>query len=193
MEKIHYIYGLYSTRKIDGTGMGKIKYIGRSPDPASRLKQHLSSIGKKDNILCKWMSHELTKGYEIKITILDQCFPHEVVELEKKWIDKMGKGRKLLNTVSNEQNAVIHLHNEIKQLKSAMMADSKLINELTGIKRAKGLINELHLLDHTKKLNKELREKITLLENYIQNDLQQPLPYMEKKGKKRKPKITDGQ
>ena len=188
MEKIHYIYGLYSTRKMDDKGMGRIKYIGRSPNPTSRLKQHLGLIGKRDNILCKWMSHELAKGYEIKITILDQCLCHEVVELEKTWIDKMGKERKLLNTVSNDQNTVTHLHNEIKQLKAAMMADSKIINELTGIKRAKGLINELHLLDHTKKLNKELREKIILLENYIQNDLQQPLPYTEVKKKKRKSK-----
>jgi len=193
MEKIHYIYGLYSTRKIDDQGIKRIKYVGRSPNPTSRLKQHLSSIGKKDNILCKWMSHELAKGYEIKITILDQCLSHEVVELEKKWINKMSKERKLLNTTSNEQNAVIHLHNEIKQLKAAMMVDSKIINELTGVKRARGLINELHLLDHTKKLNKELREKITLLENYIQNDLQQPLPYTENKRKKSKSKIDEGQ
>ena len=193
MEKIHYIYGLYSTRNLDDSGMGRIKYIGRSPNPTSRLKQHLSLIGKKDNILCRWMAHELAKGSEIKVTILDQCLHHEVVELEKIWIDKAGSGRKLLNTVSNDQNTVTHLHQEIKQLKSIIMENSKMINELTGIKRAKGLINELHLFDNTKKLNQELRDKIEILENYIQDDLQQPLPYGEnKRRKKRKPK-TDTQ
>ena len=133
------------------------------------------------------MTHELAKGFEIKVTILDQCLHHEVVELEKIWIDKAGSGRKLLNTVSNDQNTVTHLHQEIKQLKATIMENSKIINELTGVKRAKGLINELHLFNNTKKLNQELRGKIEILEKYIQDDLQQPLPY-----KKRKPK-TDTQ
>lgn len=191
MEKIHYVYGLYSTRKTQDSGLGKIKYIGRATNPESRLKQHLRSTGKKDSILYKWMAHELSKGFEIKITILDQCLHHEIIELEKHWIDKIGKVRKLLNTISNNQNTVTQLHQEIKRLKSEVMGNSKIINKLADVKRAKGLIKELHLFDHIKKSNKELREKVMLLENYIQNDLQQPLPYIEiKKGKKRKPKKT---
>jgi hypothetical protein len=189
MEKIHYIYGLYSTRKLKETGLVRVKYVGRSPNPTSRLQQHLSGVGKKDNILCRWMSHELAKGFEIKVTILDQCLAHEVVELEKHWIEKIGKGRKLLNTVSNDQNSPNQLHQEIKRLKAEIVENSKVINELTGVKRARGLINELHLFDNTKKMNKELRDKIEILENYIQNDLQQPLPYNDlTRKKKRKPK-----
>jgi hypothetical protein len=187
MEKIHYIYGLYSTRKLNEGGMGKIKYIGRSSNPESRLKQHLSSIGKIDNILTRWMAHELAKDYKIKLTILDQCIDGNIVELEKQWIDKIGKDRKLLNTVSNNQNSVNILHKELKRLKAEVINNSKIINELTGSKRSRKLIKGIHLLDQTRSLNKELYEKVSILENYITQTLEKPLPYeVKRKGKRRK-------
>jgi flagellar basal body-associated protein FliL len=135
------------------------------------------------------MVGELDKGFEIKLTILDQCIDGNIVELEKQWISKIGNGKNLLNTVSNEKNSTAHLHQEIKRLKSVIHEDSRLINELTGVKRARGIINDIHLLDNTRKLNKELNDKVRLLEDYIQNALHQPLPYEVKtRGKKRKSK-----
>ena len=176
MEEIHYVYGLYSTRKKDDVGMERVKYVGRSSNPTTRLKQHLSSIGKTDNILYRWMIMELSKGFEIKFTILEQCYKHEVVEKEKEWIKNISKHRKLLNTSTNDRNSVNKLHDEIKSIKRKMMEQSKIINELTGVKRATGLINDIHLLDKTRKQNKTLNERIELLEDYIKNKLNQPLP-----------------
>jgi hypothetical protein len=176
MEEIHYVYGLYSTRKKDEVGMERVKYVGRSSNPNLRLKQHLNSLGKTDSILYRWMVLELSKGFEIKLTILEQCYKHEVVEKEKEWIKNISKHRKLLNTSINDRNSVNKLTDEIKSIKRKMMEQSKIINELTGVKRATGLIKEIHLLDNTRKLNKTLNERIKLLEDYIKNTLNQPLP-----------------
>ena len=191
MGKIHYIYGLYSTRKLCETGLAKVKYIGRTSNTKSRLNQHLRSVGKTNNILYQWMSYELGKGYEIKLTILDQCYSNEVNELEKKWIESESRKRKLLNTTSNDKNSVHHLHKEIKRLRYELLNQSIAMNELTGVKNSKKIINELHLLDQTRKLNIELSSKVILLEKYIQNDLKQPLPYSKRKPRKPKKELED--
>jgi len=189
MEKIHYIYGLYSTRKLNPDGTPKVKYVGRSSNPNTRLKQHINSIGKIDNILYQWMIHELAKGFEIKFIILDQCPYSEINEREKYWISSIGRHKKLLNTSLNDRNSVSQLTHDIKQLHAALYESNKRINELTGIKQSTGLIGELEKLVKLKDINKKQAEKIFILENYIKYDLQQPLPYEEnKRRKKRKPK-----
>ena len=177
MEKIHYIYGLYSTRKLNPDGTPKVKYVGRATNPNSRLKQHLQSVGKIDNILYHWIEKEISKGFHIQMVVLDECLGGNIVELEKEWIEKIGKVRNLLNITSNGINSPSSLYLEIKKLKMIIYKQKTLLNELTGVKETTGLMEKIHLLDTLKESNNALRGKVNQLESYIKDDLGKPLPY----------------
>jgi hypothetical protein len=78
------IYGLYSTRN------NEIRYIGKSNNPKSRLKNHLwASKTKKENThkAC-WIRKEINEGYDIKYKILEICSINEWVDKEIEYIRK---------------------------------------------------------------------------------------------------------
>ena len=84
MKKSTIIYGLYSTRDND------IRYVGKSNNPKSRLKDHIwSSKSKKSNTYKScWIRKELNEGYNIKIKVLEVCDVDEWPIKEQKWVKK---------------------------------------------------------------------------------------------------------
>jgi hypothetical protein len=82
--KITTIYGLYSTRD------NIIRYVGKSNNPKTRLKDHVwSSVTKKNNThkSC-WIRKEINDGYKIKYEILETCNLDEWPLIEIEYISK---------------------------------------------------------------------------------------------------------
>jgi hypothetical protein len=84
------IYGLYSTRN------NTIRYVGKSNNPKSRLKDHIWSSMNTNNNTYKscWIRKEITDGYQIKYKILETCNLDEWVTKE---IDHISKYENLTN------------------------------------------------------------------------------------------------
>jgi hypothetical protein len=116
MEKIYYVYGLYSTRHLKKNYPEKIKYIGKTDNPTKRLSSHINSANQgKLSPLYEWIRIEMGKGGEIKMTLLHQCAPDEIVEQEKIFIEK-NKSRNLLNIVNNHSMSPTQSYKKIKSL-----------------------------------------------------------------------------
>jgi hypothetical protein len=80
--KTTFIYGLYSTRD------NEIRYVGKSNNPKSRLKDHVwASRVKRDNThkAC-WIRKELNDGYTIQYNILETCDITEWAQKEIEYI-----------------------------------------------------------------------------------------------------------
>jgi hypothetical protein len=76
------IYGLYSTRD------NVIRYVGKSNNPKSRLKDHVwSSKTKKSNThkSC-WVRKEINDGFDILYKVLEICDIESWPEIEQKYI-----------------------------------------------------------------------------------------------------------
>jgi hypothetical protein len=130
MERLHYIYGLYSTRHLKKTYPPKIKYIGRTDNPKTRLLSHINDSRKgKLSPLYEWMRNEMGKGGEIKMTLLHQCGEFEVKEQERIFIEK-NKGRNLLNVNGNELRTPHHLSKQVKSLNHSNLQLSQKIRKL---------------------------------------------------------------
>jgi len=116
MENIHYVYGLYSTRHQKKTYPNKIKYIGRTSNPTTRLSSHISNAQMGQlSPLCEWIRLEISKGGEIKMTLLHQCDSTEIILQEKLFIES-NKSRNLLNIDHNELRSPHYLSKKIKEL-----------------------------------------------------------------------------
>jgi hypothetical protein len=114
--KLYYVYGLYSTRFLKKNFPNKIKYIGRTDNPTTRLSSHInSSLNGKQSPLYEWMRNEMGKGGEIKMTLLHQCGEFEIKEQERIFIEK-NKGRNLLNVEGNSLRTPSHSYKTIKKL-----------------------------------------------------------------------------
>ena len=120
--EIHSIYGIYSTQHPK-----KIRYVGQSKHPTTRLKGHLGSARNgTTSILYDWMRNEMENGYYIRMTIFEQCDMYQKNSLEREYIDKY-KGD-LLNTSAYEENSTYNLHNQVSALKDELekVKDSKI-------------------------------------------------------------------
>jgi hypothetical protein len=76
------IYGLYSTRD------NIIRYVGKSNNPKSRLKDHIWSSKAKINNTYKscWIRKELNDGFNILYKVLEVCDMESWTEIEQKYI-----------------------------------------------------------------------------------------------------------
>ena len=116
MEKQHYVYGLYSTRHLKKTYPPKIKYIGRTDNPSTRLSSHINSCLRGiESPLYEWMRNEIGNGGEIRMTLLHQCDEFEIKEQERIFIEK-NKGRNLLNIDGNSTRTQTNSYKRIKSL-----------------------------------------------------------------------------
>jgi hypothetical protein len=115
-KRMHYVYGLYSTRHLKKNYPEKIKYIGRTNNPTARLLSHINKANTGElNPLYEWMRNEISKGGEIKMTLLHQCDSTEIIEQEKLFIEK-NKSRNLLNLVNNPTMSPTQSYKKIKAL-----------------------------------------------------------------------------
>jgi flagellar biosynthesis component FlhA len=191
MERICYIYGLYSTRFIKQKGFKQIKYIGKSFNPESRLRQHLNKCYKSESILYRWMLDELNRGAEIKLTILDSCLELDSVLKEKEWIKKLSQERTILNSISNKQKTANSLDIQLQKVRKEL-AESKIIiknfkNNRDGIiiSSHQNIENKSHIIiDNQNKQIDNLKFQIEQLEKFITTNLNSPLPNIRKKRKK---------
>jgi hypothetical protein len=116
MEQQHYVYGLYSTRHLKKTYPPKIKYIGRTDNPSTRLSSHINSCLRGiESPLYEWMRNEIGNGGEIRMTLLHQCDEFEIKEQERIFIEK-NKGRNLLNIDGNSTRTQTNSYKRIKSL-----------------------------------------------------------------------------
>jgi glucuronate isomerase len=116
MEKHYYVYGLYSTLYLKKNYPEKIKYIGKTDNPTKRLSSHINSANQgKLSPLYEWMRTEMSKGGEIKMTLLHQCTSEEIIEQEKTFIEK-NKSRNLLNIINNHSMSPTQSYKKIKSL-----------------------------------------------------------------------------
>ena len=76
------IYGLYSTRD------NIIRYVGKSNNPKSRLKDHIWSSKAKINNTYKscWIRKELNDGFNILYKVLEICDMESWSEIEQRYI-----------------------------------------------------------------------------------------------------------
>lgn len=65
--------------------------------------------------LCEWIRLEISKGGEIKMTLLHQCDSTEIILQEKLFIES-NKSRNLLNIDHNELRSPHYLSKKIKEL-----------------------------------------------------------------------------
>ena len=145
MDKINYIYGLYSTQYLNiSKNKLPIKYIGRTDNPKTRLQSHIrDGIRGKNSPLCIWIKLVLDKGYEIKMTLLHQCDIFEVNKQEKIFIEEY-KTNNLLNISNNERRSSTELYKRNKQLSGDNHRLNEQINQLMGgkdIKKEYKLLN----------------------------------------------------
>ncbi len=84
-----FIYGLYSN--VDGV----IRYIGKSDNPAYRLKRHIYQVNDSKTHKNFWIKRLIKNGEELKYKILEEVLYEEWPEKEKNWISKFDN---LLNT-----------------------------------------------------------------------------------------------
>jgi hypothetical protein len=166
MEKLHYVYGLYSTRFQKNNYPERIKYIGRTDNPTVRLTSHINSAKNgKLSPLYEWIRKEIDKGGEIKITLLHQCSKDEIIECEKRLI-KENKHKKLLNIDHNDSFNPTELYKRNKQLSGE---NHKLREEITKLVGGRSVKDELKSL---KTQIRDLEDKNTSLMLYL-NKLEQ--------------------
>jgi hypothetical protein len=191
MEKLHYIYGLYSTLHKNALQKDKIRYIGQTYSPEKRLEAHIKTAQKNTpGILYEWIRSEMEQGGKIKMTLLHQCEKIEKNYQERLFIEKYKNG--LLNVVNNDLNSPSHLVKEIQSLKNALNGDlwdqfdtlQDIIKEKEGeiqhlnniIKNLKRPISTLNKRDFNQIINEnlefkheieKLRRKNNLLEKKI--------------------------
>ena len=85
-----FIYGLYSTRS------DEIRYIGKSNNPKSRLKDHVwaSRVNRDNTHKACWIRRELNDGYSIKYKVLEIC---NIDEWQTKEVEYIQKYKNLTN------------------------------------------------------------------------------------------------
>jgi DNA polymerase I-like protein with 3'-5' exonuclease and polymerase domains len=163
MEKLHYIYGLYSTLHAKKNYPDKIKYIGQSKSPEVRLKAHLNSAKKgAKGILYEWMRQQMERGAEIKMTLLQQCDREEINRIEKEFIVKHKSS--LLNNLNNPNHTLEHLKKEIAGIRRSYLDTKDQLNRVLEEGGVKGILKEKKQL---KIENKQLKHRIDQLEKFL--------------------------
>ena len=73
----------------------EVRYVGKSVDPSSRLKEHLRC--KQKGVKSRWIRALQKKGQSPILVILETCTQEEWEDREKHWILTQGAIKKLLN------------------------------------------------------------------------------------------------
>jgi hypothetical protein len=163
MEKLHYIYGLYSTLYAKKTYPDKIKYIGQTNSPEARLKSHLNSAKKGDKgILYEWIRQQIERGAEVKMTLLHQCDKMEINKMEKEFILRYKSS--LLNKIGNPNHTLEHLKKEIASVRRSYIDAKSQLNRVLEDNGIKGILQEKKQL---KIENKQLKHRIDQLEKFL--------------------------
>jgi len=148
MTKLHtpnppyYIYGLVDPYN------NIIKYIGKAINPHDRFKSHLS---KPSTLLNPWFQKLKSKGTEPILTILEVVEKHNVLDIEKKYIEKY-KDNNLYNVNNNYKNSPEHLREIIKHKNREIENLKHTLNTISGEKGFQQMV---------KKLRKEITEELT--------------------------------
>lgn len=137
----YYIYGLVDPLN------NKIKYIGKAKNPQDRFKSHLL---KPSPLLSSWFTELKKIGKEPILTILETVEKHNVLVIEKSYIEKY-KDNNLFNINSNSKNSPEHLREIIKQKNREIENLKHTLNIISGEKGFQQMVN---------KIKKELKEEL---------------------------------
>jgi hypothetical protein len=87
--KTHYIYGLKDPIT------GEIKYVGKTGDPAKRLKEHLRDGGNIQKFF--WIKELEKQNLQPSMEIIDVCDLNDVDAKEEKYVEEYLKKNELFN------------------------------------------------------------------------------------------------
>lgn len=133
MEKTVYIYELVSSRDFKNT-----RYIGKTSNPLSRVKEHIKEAKIKTTYKTNWINKERKEGYKIHINVIDIVWEDSWDFWEIFYIaEYKRRGYKLTNAspggelaYNSEETLVLDLNNNI-------------INKFNSIRQASAYYNVL--------------------------------------------------